>query len=60
MPATATGASATGPAVFDGMGGGATAAAKTTGNAAPAVEFGRAYGLVAVTAGLFAGFALGL
>ena len=59
MPATGTGAGQTGPTVFNGLGDGATTAPKPTGNAAPnAVQFGNAYGLAVVVAGLFAGFAV--
>lgn len=58
MPATGT-AKSTGPTIFNGIGEGATSTAKPSGNAAPALlQFGSAYGLVALTAGLIGGFAV--
>jgi len=52
-------AKSTGPTVFDGIGDGATSSPKPTGNAAPALlQFGSAYGLVVVAAGLVGGFAV--
>ena len=66
MPATATGSSTNGPKVFDGFGdseadedseGSGDGGSNPPGSAAPrALEFGKAYGLIVVAAGLFAGF----
>ncbi|KAK0657465.1 hypothetical protein B0T16DRAFT_425674 [Cercophora newfieldiana] len=59
MPATGT-AGSTGPTVFNGLGEGATSSPKPAGNAAaPALlQFGSAYGLVVVAAGMIGGFAV--
>jgi len=59
MSATGTGAGSTGPTIFNGLGEGASSTAKPTGNAAPALlQFGSAYGLVVVAAGMIGGFAV--
>jgi len=57
MSATTTGASATGPQIFTGLAG-STGTSKPAGSAASALQFGTAYGLGVVVAGLFAGFAM--
>ncbi|KAK1755084.1 hypothetical protein QBC47DRAFT_208733 [Echria macrotheca] len=54
---TATDASATGPQIFTGLAG-QTSTSKPAGSAAPALQFGSAYGLGVVVAGLFAGCAM--
>ena len=58
MPATGT-AGSTGPTVFNGIGADATGTPRTGSGAAPALlQFGSAYGLVVVAAGMIGGFAV--
>lgn len=59
MSAASSSATATGPVVFDGLDGNTKPTSNPSGNAAsPAIQAGGLYGLVVVTASLFAGFAL--